>query len=123
MRSKGRFGDRGWSCEAASSKRLKLLFDISKLRTLPRGALRAAASFVLDFTAPLRIGLNHADHGEVGEARLSGVAPVGEQPIDIVTDDMMALFDAAVIGVGGVGGVEDLATLGRRIAKKVSTSA
>ena len=42
---------------------------------------------------------DHGDHGEVGEGRLVGIAAVGEQPVDIVADQMAALFDAAMVGI------------------------
>jgi hypothetical protein len=40
----------------------------------------------------------------MGKAGLARVAPVGEQPVDAVPDDMMALYEAAMVGVGGVEG-------------------
>ena len=45
-------------------------------------------------------GPDHADHGQMGETRLVSIAARGEQPIDVVADEMAALLDAAVVGVG-----------------------
>ena len=36
----------------------------------------------------------------MGETRLVSIAARGEQPIDVVADEMAALLDAAVVGVG-----------------------
>ena len=36
----------------------------------------------------------------MGKAGFVGIAARGEQPVDIIADEMAALFDAAVIGVG-----------------------
>src|ERR1700730_4722195 len=47
-------------------------------------------------------GLDHADHGQMGEARLVGIAAIREQPIDLVADDMATLLDAAVVAVGRI---------------------
>ena len=58
---------------------------------LPR---QGAVSFDLAF--------DHADHGEMREARFVGLATVGEQPVDHVTDDMPALLDTAMIAVRGL---------------------
>ena len=82
---------------------------------------KVIASFLLDLAAALGVGLNHADHGQMREAGLVGVAAVGKQPIDFVADDMMALFDAAMVGVGGLEGSQQPSAAGS--AKKVSTSA
>lgn len=54
----------------------------------------------LDLSAVLDPRFNHADHREMGEARLTGVAPVGPEPSDVVADAVAALFEAAMVGIG-----------------------
>jgi hypothetical protein len=52
------------------------------------------------------------------ETRFVGVAAVGEQPVDLVTDDVAALLDAAVVAVGR--GVNGLRHGSGRIGEKVN---
>ena len=49
-------------------------------------------------------GLDHGDHGHAREQELLGKAPLRNEPVDLVADDMLALFEAAVVGIGGIGG-------------------
>ncbi|SEF03348.1 hypothetical protein SAMN05519104_7960 [Rhizobiales bacterium GAS188] len=55
-----------------------------------------------DRSVSLDASFEHADHGEVGEARLVGVTAIREQPVDLVADDKATLLDAVVIAVGGL---------------------
>ena len=48
------------------------------------------ASLALDFAAALGGCLDHADHGEMQKLRFVGLAAAGEQPIDVVADEMTA---------------------------------
>ena len=41
----------------------------------------------------------HADHRKMRETRFVGIATVREQPVDLVTDDVPALLEAAMIAV------------------------
>lgn len=49
-------------------------------------------------------GLDHADHGEVGEAPLVREAAVGKEPAGVVADDGAADLNATVVAVGGLVG-------------------
>ena len=50
----------------------------------------------------LNRGLDHADGGEAGEARLPGMTAVGGEPRDVAADEVAADLDPAVIAVGGL---------------------
>jgi hypothetical protein len=60
------------------------------------------ALLALDFSGALGGGLDHGDHGQAREQALLGKVPLRNQPVDLVADDMVALFEAAVVGIGGV---------------------
>ena len=60
------------------------------------------ASFRLNLATALGGGLDHADHGQSGEFAFVGKAAVGEEPIDLMADAMVALLQTAVIGIDGV---------------------
>src|SRR6516164_3625334 len=48
----------------------------------------------------LDAGFDHRDHRQMGKARLAGISTVGDEPVDMVADEMAALFDPAMVGVG-----------------------
>ena len=50
--------------------------------------------------------MDHGDHGHARERALLGKAPLRKQPVDLLADDMVALFEAAVVGIGGIEGLE-----------------
>ena len=56
----------------------------------------------LDFSGALGGGLDHGDHGHAREQALLGKVPLRNEPVDLVADDMVALFEAAVVGIGGI---------------------
>jgi hypothetical protein len=80
------------------------------------GSRQIVASFVLDSAAAFDPRLDHADHREMGKARLAGIAAVGPQPGHVAADAMAALFEAAVVGIGGLEGRRDHP--GRRIGEE-----
>ena len=54
---------------------------------------KVEAPFLLNTTAAIGPGLDHGNHGQLGKAGLVGVAPIREQPIDIVADKVAPLFE------------------------------
>jgi hypothetical protein len=64
------------------------------------GGREIISPFPGDPVLSLNAGFDHADHGQTGKARLVGVAAAGEQPIDLVANDVAALLELAMVGVG-----------------------
>ena len=69
-----------------------------------------------DRAVSLDAGFDHADHGQIGKARLVGIAAIREQPVDLVADDVATFLDAAVVAVGRL--VLGLQHIGWRIVEK-----
>ena len=58
--------------------------------------------FSRDRIISLDARFDHANHGQMGEARFVGIAAIREQPAYVMADDMVTLLDPAVIAVGRV---------------------
>ncbi len=80
-------------------------FDVEPGRT------EIEAPFPFDASIALGLALDHADGGEAGKAELSRMAAVGEQPVHVMANRVLAGFDAAVIGIDGLA-VPDVQTDG-----------
>lgn len=71
------------------------------------------APFALCPSVALDLGLDQADHRQMGHVRLVGIAAVRGEPGDVVTDADTAAFEATVVVVEGLVGVGDqLARIG-----------
>jgi hypothetical protein len=60
------------------------------------------AAITTDLSAALDLGFHHGDGFEARKSRFTREAAVGLQECDVVADGVVALFDAAVIAIGGV---------------------
>src|SRR3954463_10027090 len=65
------------------------------------GGAEIVAPLPLDLAVPLGLALDHAEHGQPGEGDLARVAPVREQPADLVADRVAAGLDPAVLASDG----------------------
>src|SRR5215203_6945589 len=74
------------------------------LKTMRAGSIITA--FALEPAIPLAGAFDHGDHGEIGEAWLTGIAAVGEQPVCLMTDGVAPGLDPAVVGIDGLVGLD-----------------
>jgi hypothetical protein len=61
--------------------------------SMPQWPRTARAKASASDGVPFGLAADHAEHGEAGKHRLARVAAVGEQPINVVTDGVLAGLD------------------------------